>query len=127
MAGIHPPQVTEGGSSSHWFYLFRLDTNLLKGTIDEWVAALNAEGIPCVRGYIPYPVYMHPMFQKNEAYPGTNYPFSLSDVSYDQGICPTAEYILQTSVRIGISEFYTAEDMEEIIAAIRKVMVYYTN
>ena len=125
ISGIHPPQITEGGSSSYWFYLFRLDMNLLKGTVDEFVAALNAEGIPCVRGYIPEPVYMQPMFQNKEAYPGTNYPFSLSDVSYDKGICPHAEEILQTSVRIGISEFYTARDMEEIIAAIRKVTAYY--
>lgn len=123
--GVLPPAVTEGSASTYWFYLFRLDTNLLNATVDEFVAALNAEGIPCIRGYIPQPIYLQPMFQKKEAYPGTNYPFSLSDVSYERGICPNAEAVLQTSVRMGISEFYTADDIRDMAAAIRKVAAFY--
>ncbi|MNV67999.1 hypothetical protein D3C71_1608250 [compost metagenome] len=88
------------------------------------MAALNAEGISCVRGYIPQPVYLQPLFQTKEAYPGTNYPFTLSEVSYEKGICPQAEEVLQTSVRIGISEFYTPGDIEEIIEAIAKVAAH---
>lgn len=123
--GILPPAVTEGSSSTYWFYLFRLDTNLLNATVDAFVAALNAEGIPCIRGYIPQPIYLQPMFQKKEAYPGTNYPFSLSDVSYDRGICPNAEAVLQTSVRMGISEFYTTDDIRDMATAIRKVATFF--
>ncbi|THF84487.1 DegT/DnrJ/EryC1/StrS family aminotransferase [Cohnella fermenti] len=122
---LFPPAVTEGATSTYWFYLFRLNTHLLNANVDEFVSALNAEGIPCIRGYIPQPVYLQPMFQKKEAYPGTNYPFSLSDVSYEQGICPNAEEILQTSVRIGISEFYTEGDIRDMIDAIRKVAAFY--
>mgnify|MGYP001161924552 CR=1 FL=1 len=125
LAGIHPPRITEGGVSSFWFFLFRLDTAMLKGSVDDFVAALNAEGISCVRGYIPQPVYLQPLFQTKEAYPGTNYPFNLSEVSYEEGICPQAEIVLQSSVRMGISEFYTVSDIEEMIAAIRKVAAHY--
>ncbi|MDI4644996.1 DegT/DnrJ/EryC1/StrS family aminotransferase [Cohnella hashimotonis] len=123
--GIVPPAVTEDSESTYWFYLFRLDTNLLNATVDAFVAALNAEGIPCIRGYIPQPVYLQPMFQKKEAYPGTNYPFSLSDVSYERGICPNAEAVLQTSVRMGISEFYTPDDIRDMATAIRKVAAFF--
>ncbi|MFD1174872.1 DegT/DnrJ/EryC1/StrS family aminotransferase [Paenibacillus puldeungensis] len=123
--GVYPPQITDGGTSSFWFFLFRLDMKMLNGTVDEFVAALNAEGISSVRGYIPQPVYMQPLFQKKEAYPGTHYPFSLSEVSYEEGICPEAERILKSSVRFGISEFYTESDIEDIIASIRKVAAYF--
>ncbi|MBY9078202.1 DegT/DnrJ/EryC1/StrS family aminotransferase [Paenibacillus sp. HN-1] len=124
IAGVYPPKITEGGTSSFWFFLFRLDTERLIGSVDDFVAALNAEGISCVRGYIPQPVYLQPLFQTKEAYPGTHYPFTLSEVSYEKGICPHAEEVLQTSVRIGISEFYTPGDIEEIIEAITKVAAH---
>lgn len=123
--GIYPPQITEGGTSSFWFFLLRLDLEMLNGTVDEFVAALNAEGISSVRGYIPQPVYLQPLFQKREAYPGTHHPFNLSKVSYEEGICPEAEQILKSSVRFGISEFYTESDIEDIVAAIDKVAAYF--
>lgn len=123
--GVYPPQLTEGGIQSCWFFLFRLSVEHLNDSVDKFVEALNAEGIPCVRGYVPKPVYMQPMFQNKVAYPGSHYPFNLSDVSYDAGICPDAESLLQTSVRINISEFYIDEDIEDIINGIRKVAQYY--
>ncbi|MDI4645033.1 DegT/DnrJ/EryC1/StrS family aminotransferase [Cohnella hashimotonis] len=122
LPGLVPPKVTEGGTSTYWFYLFRLEPSRLSGTVDEFCAALQAEGIPCSRGYIPQPIYMQSMLRNREAYPGTHYPFELSpEIAYGEGLCPVAEEVLRTSVRLTISEFYTGDDIEAMIEAVRKV------
>ncbi|MCC2686005.1 MAG: DegT/DnrJ/EryC1/StrS family aminotransferase [Paenibacillaceae bacterium] len=123
--GIHPHQITEGGTCSYWFYMLRIDEKALSCTRDEFSAALAAEGIPNGAGYIARPVYMNEMFQQRQAYLGSHFPFDLSDVSYDKGICPQAEQILQTAIVIRINEFFTDQDIEDTIAGIRKVAAHY--
>lgn len=125
LPGIEPHGVTEGGWCSYWFYMFRVNETALGCTRDEFTRALAAEGIPAHPGYIPEVVYMNPLFQKRQAYLNSHFPFELSEVSYRRGLCPTAEQILRTAVRIGISEFFTTEDVEDIIRGIRKVAAYY--
>jgi dTDP-4-amino-4,6-dideoxygalactose transaminase len=125
LPGIHPHRVNEGGTCSYWFYMLRIDESALACTRNEFSKALAAEGIPNSPGYIPEVVYMQPLFQNRQAYLNSHFPFDLSDVSYHKGLCPVAEEILQTAVRIGISEFFTEQDIEDIIAGIRKVAAYY--
>jgi dTDP-4-amino-4,6-dideoxygalactose transaminase len=105
--------------------MFRRDKAALNCTRDKFSKALAAEGIPNRPGYISQVVYMNPLFQKRQAYLNSYFPFDLSNVSYPPGLCPTAEQILQTVVQIGISEFYTEQDIEDMITGIRKVVAYY--
>jgi dTDP-4-amino-4,6-dideoxygalactose transaminase len=127
LPGIQPHRVYEGGWCSYWFYMFRLDLSVLSCSREEFSKALAAEGIPNQPGYIPEVVYMQPLFQKRQAYLDSHFPFDLFDVAYPQGLCPTAERILQTAVRIGISEFFSEQDIEDIILGIRKVTAYHQN
>jgi perosamine synthetase len=98
---------------------------LLTCTRDEFSAALDAEGINNSAGYIPKPVYMQPLLQNKQAYPGSHYPFDLSDVSYDEGLCPVAENILKTAIKMPVSEFFTLRDIEDMIAGVRKVALHF--
>ena len=41
-------------------------------------------------------------------------------------MCPTAEDILDTAIRMNVNEFYTMEDAEKVIRAIRKMSNYYS-
>ncbi|GGD47329.1 DegT/DnrJ/EryC1/StrS family aminotransferase [Paenibacillus nasutitermitis] len=125
LPGIHPHQVTAGSESSYWFYMLRVDETQLSCTRDEFAEALSAEGISCGAGYISQPVYMQPMFQKKQAYKGSHFPFDLSDCSYDEGLCPNAEEILKSGVRLPVNEFFTEDDVEDMIQGIRKVALYY--
>lgn len=125
LPGVIPHKVTDGDWCSYWFYMLRLDESMLTCTRDEFAYALAEEGIPNAAGYIPQVVYMQPMFQNRQAYLNSHFPFELSDAGYHQGLCPVAEEILLTAIRIPISEFYTAQDIEDIVAGIRKVAVYY--
>lgn len=129
LPGIHPPRVRPGCRSSYWFYMLRIDEQASGVGRDDFCAALRAEGVPCDPGYIPSCVYAYPLFQNLSAYPGTHSPFDSPyygrPIHYPAGLCPTAEAILATAVRLPVSEFYTDQDLEEVIAAIRKVAAYY--
>lgn len=125
LAGVNPPLVEKHNECTYWFYMLRLDEEKLTCSRKEFCDALQAEGIPNQAGYIPDVCYLQPLFQNKQAYRGSHFPFELSDISYERGLCPNAEQILQTAVKIPISEFYSDEDVEDIIRAVRKVADYY--
>lgn len=126
---IYLPKVLEGCKSTYWFYMIRINPELLKCTNMQFAEALAAEGIRCTGGYIPECVYEYDLFKNKSAYVGTHSPFDLprytGNVSYETGICPVAEKILKTAVRIEVKEFFTEQDIEDIIKAVRKVASYF--
>ncbi|MFC5407538.1 DegT/DnrJ/EryC1/StrS family aminotransferase [Cohnella soli] len=124
--GIAVPKVQEGCASTYFSYMLRLNGEELTCTRAEFCQALDAEGIPNMPGYIPDVVYMTRLFQNRTAYPGSHFPFDLNGTTYERGLCPIAEQVLQTSVSIGISEFYSERDIEDIITGVRKVALYYS-
>lgn len=126
LPGISVHGVQEGNTCTYWFYMFRVDETQLTCTRREFCQALEAEGIPNMEGYIPDVVYMQPLFQNRTAYRNSHFPFDLTGMTYEQGDCPEAEAILQTAVRVNINEFYTDQDIDDIIAGIRKVVSYYS-
>lgn len=125
LPGVAAHKVTEGGECTYWFYMLRVDESQLTCTREEFSKALSAEGIPNSAGYIPDVVYMQPLFQKRQAYLGSQFPFDLTGITYKRGDCPNAERILQTAIRIGVNEFFTDQDIEDIIAGVRKVALHY--
>jgi dTDP-4-amino-4,6-dideoxygalactose transaminase len=129
LPGLYPPRVLPGGRSSYWFYMLRIDVKEAGVTRGDFCAALQAEGVPCDAGYIPCCVYEYPLFRDLSAYPGTHSPFDSPyynrEIRYDSGLCPIAEQILATAVRLPVSEFFTEQDLAEVISAIRKVAAYY--
>lgn len=130
LPGIYPHKVTEGGKSSYWFYMFRVNAEEAGASRDEFSKALAAEGIPSQAGYIPTCIYEYDIFTKKSVYSGSDCPFGCKlygkDITYGKGLCPKAEDILNTAVRISVSEFYSEIDIAEIIEAIRKVSGYYS-
>ncbi|MGG4095567.1 DegT/DnrJ/EryC1/StrS family aminotransferase [Paenibacillus lautus] len=118
-------KIPEASTCTYWFYMFRLVLENLTCSREEFCAALSAEGITNRMGYIPDVLYMQPLFQQKQAYPGSTFPFELSDVHYARGDCPHAEAILETAVQVPLNEFYTNQDVQDMIAAIRKVALYY--
>jgi len=131
LPGIYPPAVIEGGKSSYWFYMFRVDEKQAGVSRDKFCEALSAEGVSCEAGYIPTCVYEYDLFANKSAYPGTSCPFDCKyygkEIKYYKGMCPVAEEILNTAIRIVVSEFYTEQDMKEVIEAITKVSNYYSS
>lgn len=125
LKGISVHHVEADAECSYWFYMMRLKLDELSCTRSEFCEALIAEGVPCGEGYIAKPLYLQPLFQQKQAYLGSSYPFDMTDTSYEPGSCPIAEQILETAVRMPVNEFYTDEDIEDMIRGVRKVALYY--
>lgn len=138
LPGIAPHGVCEGGWSSYWFYMLRGDFAAepdqsrrvdrparLSCTRAQFSQALAAEGIPNSPGYIPRVLYLNAMFRERHAWPGSHFPFDLSDARYEPGLCPVAEAILRDCIRLEVKEFFTPQDIEDMIAGIRKVVAHY--
>lgn len=122
--GLYPHKVLPDCECSYWFYMLRINAEEFGADRDEFAKALNAEGIPAGAGYIPYCVYQYDMFKNRTAYPGgTNYPFG--NTEYKEGDCPVAEEILKTSVKLFVNEFYTEQDLQDTIKALKKVCAYF--
>jgi dTDP-4-amino-4,6-dideoxygalactose transaminase len=130
LPGIDPPAVQEGCKSSYWFYMFRVDEGKAGVSRDEFSRALATEGVPNSPGYIPGCVYEYEMFRNRSAFPDSNIPFGINhtndEIRYEADLCPVAESILRTAVRVSINEFYTEQDMKEMGDAICKVSQYYS-
>ncbi|MBQ7033169.1 MAG: DegT/DnrJ/EryC1/StrS family aminotransferase [Clostridia bacterium] len=109
--GLYPHKVLEGGKSSYWFYLMRIDEKELGATRTEFVEALVQEGVATGYGYIPEPVYDYEIFKDNP--------------NCYHGVCPVAEEVIGDAVKIFVNEFYTEKDLEEVVRGINKVAAYF--
>ena len=129
LPGIYPPKVEPDSKSTYWFYMFRINEQEAGVSRDVFSDALTAEGIDNLRGYIPTCIYEYDMFTNRTAYLGTHCPFDCpygaGSYSYGKGLCPTAEEILQTAIRFNFNEFYTDQDVDDMIAAVEKISRYF--
>jgi len=128
LKGIYPHKVVEGNECTYWFYMMRIFDEEAGMSPLEFSEALTAEGIANVLGYVDC-IYKNALFTEKSAYKGTHAPFDSRyygrGIEYNTGLCPVAESIHQTAVRLTINEFYTQQDIDEIIEAVRKVAAYY--
>ncbi len=122
--GITLPEVLDGCESSWWFYLFRLAPGVFEGDGPNFAKAMCAEGCWAMAGYIPQPIYREKVFAEKSFFPGNIWPAEVvsgRSYAYPQGLCPVAEEVLSTSIRLSVSEFYTEEDALDMVKAVKKV------
>lgn len=129
LPGIYVPKVHPECKSSYWFYLIRVDEKELGCTREQFVEALRAEGVQASPGYIAQCVYEMDMFTNKTAYGEMHCPFSCPfygrEIEYKTGLCPEAENILKTCIRLECKEYFTEQDLAETIAGIKKVSAYF--
>lgn len=122
--GLYPQRrYPEATRISHHLYIFRYDRSQFSDTPrEDFIRALNAEGIPAYEGYRP--VYREPLFVVDS----DEYPW-LKDRDYSRLSLPVTERIsneeavwLRQNCLLG-----TSEDTRDIIDAIRKVASFYSD
>jgi len=121
--GIGLPHLDPRDTHSFWFCLFRVRPGALRCTRDEFVAALQAEGVTCAAGYIPRPVYGYPLFQNHDFF-GGGWPLrdaGLTTVDYRTVRCPNAEAMLAEGISVPISPALTDEIIDQTAEAFAKV------
>lgn len=127
LKGIITPRILDGCKSTYWFYLFRIDPDVLKVDNKKFCDAMCAEGIPCGSGYSDC-VYNFGLFVNTSAYkddfscPWACPAYKGKIKKYKPGISPNSELVHKTSVKLEIKEFYSDTDVQDIIKGITKVV-----
>lgn len=120
--GIILPEPTADSEVSWWFYMFRVDAQVLGLTADELAAALQAEQVPVAAHYIGRCVYEYPIFTDHSAFENGSHPYQA--VEYKKGMCPVAEELLKDCLILPINEGFTEQDLQETVTAFRKVAAW---
>jgi dTDP-4-amino-4,6-dideoxygalactose transaminase len=125
LEGLTPPEVTPGCEPSWWFYLMRMDPDVLGADRPTFVQALRAEGLIVGEGYLSRPVYEYPIFTDHSAFARGSHPYSRRQ--YGRGLCPTTEQILDTALMFSVNQAYTETDLDETVLGIQRVYRWYHN
>lgn len=105
---ILPEKEEENTRHARHIYTIILKTEELKKDRDFILDALQKEGIGCGVHYTA--LHLHPFYRK---------------FGYRRGDFPDAEYIGERTITIPLSPKLTEKDVEDVIAAVRKVLNYY--
>ena len=100
-------EIPESDTTRH-LYVIRLNMELLTCTRRQFFDALYAENVCPQVHYLP--VYMHSYYEKLE---------------YKKGICQEAEAYYESSMSIPLYPSLTDDDVNSVIAAVKKVVDYY--
>ena len=109
MEGIIVQKEIEQSDSCRHLYIIQLALDKLSCTRKEFFDALSAENVQPQVHYIP--VYYFPYYQK---------------LGYQKGICPNAEKVYEGIMSIPLYPAMTDQDVEDVIRAVRKVLLFYT-
>lgn len=104
---ITQKEIPESDTCRH-LYIIRLDLDKLTCSRREFFDAMSAENVQCQIHYIP--VYWFPYYQK---------------LGYKRGICPKAEEIYKGIMSVPLYPMLSDNDVEDVIAAVKKVVDYY--
>lgn len=124
--GIKPPWVKPGVRHGYYVYPIVYDAGEVGIPREKFVAALNAEGIPMVNGYVE-PIYLEPCYQQQIAFGRDGFPFTYpgykGKVNYQRGICPVTEkmYYQELMYTNLCHANVTNADLDDIIHAFEKI------
>ncbi|MCR5618755.1 MAG: UDP-4-amino-4,6-dideoxy-N-acetyl-beta-L-altrosamine transaminase [Lachnospiraceae bacterium] len=100
--------IPESDTSRH-LYIIRLDLDKLSCTRREFFDAMSAENVQCQVHYVP--VYWFPYYRH---------------LGYEKGLCPNAEEIYRGIMSIPLYPKMTDKDVEDTVAAVKKLAAYYS-
>jgi len=101
-------EIPESDTSRH-LYIIRLDLDKLTCTRREFFDAMSAENVQCQVHYVP--VYWFPYYRH---------------LGYEKGLCPNAEEVYKGIMSIPLYPKMTDQDIEDTIAAVKKLAAYYS-
>jgi perosamine synthetase len=112
LPGIGLPWVNDHSVHTYWKYCLRVDSDLLPGGALGLGRILKEKGIHCAPRYIQKPAFMCEIFQKQNTFGTSRYPFSLATpeaVNYDSARFPKTFEALHNILVLPWNELYTEE------------------
>ncbi|MBR5597795.1 MAG: UDP-4-amino-4,6-dideoxy-N-acetyl-beta-L-altrosamine transaminase [Lachnospiraceae bacterium] len=100
-------EIPESDTTRH-LYILRIKPEMLTINRREFFDALAAENIMCNVHYIP--TYYFPHYQR---------------LGYEKGICPKAEKLYDEMMSLPLYYGMTDQDVDDVIAAVKKLVAYY--
>ena len=127
--GIIPPWIHPKATHAWWIFSFQTDETVLKCTLAEFAAAIQAEGLPFGTGYAGgIPICMYPAFVEHHAYGSGSFPWEPPYgrmVEYKAEDYPDTYWSQANTFIMNWNEGFTAEDARDLAAGIRKVAGYF--
>lgn len=119
------PTISEGSQPSYWPLAAKYvgDTP----TRDELAEALRAEGLRIDTGLAAVSnILRTEIMQTKKYYPLTDtVPAFWRNTTYDIDSCPNVDALQRTCIRLPVDQRYTDEDIDQTIAAVKKVWTHY--
>jgi dTDP-4-amino-4,6-dideoxygalactose transaminase len=127
--GVLPPRVNAADHWTCWFYMLRVEEEVLGCDSKTFAEALAAEGVPCGAGYLTAPLYQYPLFANENFFAG-RWPvkeLGLTQMDYNDVCCPETEAILASCVTIATHEGHSVDWAKAAGDAVRKVANYFAS
>ena len=129
--GIEHQFARDGDVVSYWVYPYRIDEEVLGVSCEQFVKAVQAEGVELCNG--PYlkgkPLNKYPVFADERTYGTSRYPFVDENgnrrVDYESLELPVIDRELPKVGWITFRSGFTEEEVRDIGAALRKVALHY--
>jgi len=122
--GIRTPTERPYVKHVYYRYVCTLDLSKFKVSKDQFIKAVAAEGVP-IQPHTTSELYLDPTFQKQLGYGRSQCPFKCplykGKLNYRENLCPTAQRIGREAFRLLVHPTIEKEDLDDVIAAIKKV------
>ncbi len=127
-----PQRVREGDRHTYWVLSLTIDTERLGCTAYDFAEAVSTEGVPFMGPYIGSgregPLYRNPFLAKPDLYGDSLFPLDHdrdTPIDYEQTRCPNGEALMGRGIQLGMRPSFTDRDIEDTVAALRKVAGHY--
>ena len=108
MPGIVVQEEIKESDTTRHLYILRIRPEVLNVDRKGFFEALEAEGIHCNVHYIP--VYRHPYYEA---------------IGYLEGLCPNAEKLYNEMMSLPLYYAMSDQDVDDVINAVHKLVMYY--
>jgi dTDP-4-amino-4,6-dideoxygalactose transaminase len=124
---LHTPPDTEERKNAFWWCPLVIDVDKLKCAAKDFVAAINAEGVPAYSVQWPE-MYKEDAYVLRKGFGAANYPFEdpkARAIDYAAVSCPTAHWLTDRTISFFTHPVYTEKHVEWMIQAFNKVAKAY--
>ena len=122
LEGWTVPMPRKGCRHNYYVWLVRYDAAKVGVSRATFSKALAAEGFPHFTGYVA-PLYRLPLFRERRAIGRDGFPFTLTNRTYADGLCPVAERLHEEEAIVfePCAMDINKKTASKLIAAVRKV------